>query len=78
MKPTPHTQILELLATARAVALTAHEQDIANGIADQIDAVRWDAEQAGVEIVSPALIRDMKQKQASRLMLRHGARKVAA
>ena len=42
--PTAYAQILELLATARAVAMASGLTDVGNGIADTISDTRWHAE----------------------------------
>lgn len=74
----PYTQILELLATARAIAETNGMTDVANSLCDEISEVRWLAEQDGIGIESPALARDRRNSMAGRLVLRHGAKRVPA
>lgn len=74
----PYQQVLELLATARAIAETHGLTDVEAGLCDTISDVRWHAEQDGVDVASPALARDLRRTLASRLMLRYGAREVAA
>lgn len=67
MQPTAYAQILELLATARAVAMASGLTDVGNGIADQISDTRWHAEQDG-EVFRPHA-RAFRQQQAQRLIL---------
>jgi len=69
----PYQQVLQLLATARAIAETHHLTDVANGLSDISSDVRWHAEQAGVDVASPALARERRRNLASRLMLREAA-----
>ena len=73
----PYQQVIELLATARAIAETHGITDVESGLCDTISDVRWHAEQDGVDVASPALARERRQNMASRLMLRHGAREAA-